>query len=100
MALHAQKDMVWSEALKSDRAGEVVAALEKEMASLQETILTQVTPDDADYAEAVSKATPGRFLLDLKRSDKYKVRGVKQGCRENREQADGQGFNYMRMLQS
>ena len=62
--------------------------------TVQATILTRILPDDPEFADAVNYACPGRFLLAIKRSLAYKVRGVKQGFREDLEQADGIGFNY------
>ena len=71
-----------------------IKALEDEVASLDATILTRVLPVDPEFAAVVKYACPGRFLLDIKRSLAYKVRGVKQGFREDLEQADGPDFNY------
>jgi hypothetical protein len=93
-AAHAQKDMNWKKALESDQKQDALAALDKELTSLQKTILTAITPEDKDWEIAVKTATPGRLLLDIKRSGKHKCRGVKQGFRENKEQADGVDFNY------
>ena len=64
------------------------------MDSLEATILTRILPEDPEFADAVKYACPGRFLLDIKRSLAYKVRGVKQGFWEDLEQAGGPGFNY------
>ena len=94
LAAHAQKDMKWEKALQSEDKAKAMAALDKELNSLQQTILTQVTSEDLDWSQAVSTATPGRLILDIKRSGMYKVRGVKQGFRENKELADGPDFNY------
>ena len=91
----AQKDMDWKCALSNIKhRDKAITALEEELASLEATILTKVNPTDADYEDAVKYACPGRLLLDIKRSLAYKVRGVKQGFREDLEQADGPGFNY------
>ena len=83
MADHAQKDMNWKKALDSEHRKPAIEALNNELTSLQKTILTEVFPTDPTYEVAVLNATPGRLLLDIKRSGKYKVRGVKQGFREN-----------------
>ena len=39
-------------------------------------------------------ATPGRMLLDIKRSGQWKARAVKQGFREDKASADGPDFSY------
>ena len=83
MADHAQKDMNWKKALDSEHRKPAIEALNNELTSLQKTILTEVFPTDPTYEVAVLNATPGRLLLDIKRSGKYKVRGVKHGFREN-----------------
>ena len=64
------------------------------MDSLEATILTRILPGDPEFADAVTYACPGRILLDIKHSLAYKIMGVKQGFREDLEQADGPGFNY------
>ena len=69
-------------------------ALEKELASLLNTILTAIPPDSPEYDRAVVEAVTGRILLDVKRSGVYKARGVKQGFKENKNFADGPNFNY------
>ena len=61
---------------------------------MEATILTRILLKDPEFADAVKYACPGRFLLDIKRSLAYKVRGVKQCFQEDLEQADGPGFNY------
>ena len=94
MADHAQKDMNWKKALDSEHRNPALEALDKELSSLQKTILTEILPSDPNYEMAVLNATPGRLLLDIKRSGKYKVRGVKQGFRENTAVTDGPDFNY------
>jgi hypothetical protein len=94
MADHAQKDMNWKKALDSEHRKPAIEALNNELTSLQKTILTEVFTTDPTYEVAVLNATPGRLLLDIKRSGKYKVRGVKQGFRENTAITDGPDFNY------
>ena len=49
---------------------------------------------DSDYERAVQEACEGRFLLNIKRSGKYKARGVKMGNLEDRILADGANFCY------
>ena len=39
-------------------------------------------------------AVTGRYLLDLRRNEACKARVVKQGFKENKITADGDGFNY------
>ena len=97
LAQTAQEDMDWKKALADTthrQNSNTIKALEDEVASLEATILTRVPPWDAEFADAVKYACPGRFLLDIKRSLAYKARGVTEGFREDLEQADGPGFNY------
>ena len=92
LAQTAQKDMDWKNALAdTTHRQNVIKALEDED---EATVLTRVLPGNPEFADAVKYAYPGRFLLDVKRSLAYKVRGVKQGSHEDLEQADGPGFNY------
>ena len=91
---HAQKDMVWSKVLASPQRQDALKALDKELNSLQNNILTEVKATDKDFDYAVRNATPGRLLLDIKRNGTYKVRGVKQGFREDKASEDGPDFNY------
>ena len=86
---HAQKDMVWSKVLASPQRQDALKALDKELNSLQNNILTEVKATDKDFDYAVRNATPGRLLLDIKRNGTYKVRGVKQGFREDKASEDG-----------
>ena len=90
----AEKDMNCKSALASDNRDKVVAAYEKELKSLLSTILTELSPEDKDWEIAINQATPGRWILDIKRSGIWKVRGVKQGFRENKVISDGPDFNY------
>ena len=94
MAAQAQSDMDWGKVLESADRDLAIAALEKEMESLLSTILTEVPPNDEEFEMACTLATPGRLLLSVKRSGQYKSRGVKQGFKEDTEQADGPNFNY------
>jgi hypothetical protein len=95
MALHATKDIDWKRALASDQADQVIASYELEMESLTNTILSKIDENDPEYEVAVKFATPGRMLLDIRRSGMYKSRGVKQGFKEfNKAQFDGPDFNY------
>ena len=87
------KDMPWAKVLRGSRRKDAIAAFDKEMSHLADLILEPILPDHAMYAEAVEKAQPGRFLLDLKRSGALKARGVQQGHLEDRS-IDGPGFNY------
>lgn len=94
LSTHAVKDLVWKQALEGTDKAAVIAALEAEIAALESTILTKITEDHPEYAEAVRNATTGRFILDRKRQGKYKARGVKQGFKEDKATADGPDFVY------
>ena len=94
MAFNATKDMSWKLALAGPDRPKVIKAYGDEVASLCDTILTRVHKGDSEYAKAVELATPGRALLDIKRSGDYKGRIVKQGFKENKTLADGPDFNY------
>jgi hypothetical protein len=94
LALAATKDMSWAKTLASSDAADAIESLEAEMESLMSTILKEIQPGDPDYSDAVNLSTPGRLLLDRRRTGKLKSRGVKQGFKEDRIQADGPGFNY------
>ena len=61
---------------------------------MESTILTRIDPDDPEFEKAKELATPGRILLDIKRSGIYKARAVKQGFKEDKAKADGADFNY------
>ena len=87
--------MSWKKGLDSNQRQAVITALDLEMTSPQKTILTTITKDDEDFALAVKTATPRRLLLDIKRSGKYKVRGVKQGFKEDKELSDSPNFNLL-----
>ena len=94
MASNAQKDMSWKKVLASEDREQAIEALNKELSSLQKTILQEILPTDPEYASAVKTATPGRILLDIKRSGMFKARAVKQGFKEDKTTADGPDFNY------
>ena len=94
LAVQAQKDISWKEALSGPMRDSAIEALHLELASLTNTILTEIGPDHPERAEAERTAITGRFLLDIKRQGKTKVRGVKHGFKENTETADGPNFNY------
>ena len=86
--------MNWKKALASDQHPEAIKTLNKELTSLQKTILTEITDAHPEWFTAKQKAVPGRILLDIKRSGEYKARGVKQGFKEDKETADGPDFSY------
>jgi hypothetical protein len=94
IAVQAQKDMSWQKALASDDRIIVTEAFNKEKASLIKCILQEMSPTDKDWETAIREATPGRWLLDIKRAGHYKCRGVKQGFKENKVISDGPDFNY------
>ena len=84
LAQPAQKDMDWKSTLSDSKHRQnAIKALTDEVDSLEATILTRILPEDPEFADAVTHARPGRFLLDIKRSLAYKVRGVKQGFWED-----------------
>ena len=93
LAFMAQKDMSWKQALASARRGEIITALQSEKNSLGR-ILTKIFPDDPKYSQAVAESVSGRYLLDERRSGQMKVRGVKQGFKEDKALADGPDFTY------
>ena len=94
LAEHSQKDMSWKKALKGPLRDRAITALHKELDWLLNTILEEITPDHPDRAKAEAEAISGRFLLDLRRSQELKARGVKHGFEENKATSDGIGFNY------
>ena len=62
--------------LKSEDADKAIASLEAEMASLMSTILIPIDRNHPEYSIALEKATPGRILLDIRRTGTFKSRGV------------------------
>ena len=94
LATNATKDTDWDITLSGPDADKTIAALQLELDSLESTILMRIHPDNEEFTVAKRLATPGRILLDIKRSGLYKARGVKQGFRENKSVADGPDFNY------
>ena len=93
LAAHAQKDIKWRDVLAGPDRKKAIEALDAELDSLCKTILEEILPSDSGWETSVECATPGRILLDIKRSGKYKARGEKQGFRENKLVADGPDFN-------
>ena len=82
LAQTTQNDMDWKKALAdTTHRQNAIKALEDEVASLKATIVTRGLPGDPAFADAVKYAWPAMFLLDIKRSLAYKIRGVKQGFR-------------------
>jgi hypothetical protein len=94
LADHSQKDMSWQKVLQGPKRGEAIEALHKELNSLCDTILEEILPNHPDRARAEAEAISGRFLLDLRRNQELKARGVKHGFKEDKATADGIGFNY------
>ena len=94
LAEHSQKDMCWKKALRGPMRDRAIEALHKELDSLLDTNLEEIPPDHPDRARAEAEAISGRFLLELRRSQELKARGVKQGFKEDKATADGLGFNY------
>ena len=94
LACVAQKDMNWAKALASPDRAKAVAARDKEINALEDTILERIDPSHPEYATAVREAINARLLLDVKRDGTWKARLVKQGFREDKATADGPDFNY------
>ena len=90
----AQKDIKWAEALNSSLRDDAITAYEKEMTSLTETILKRVDKSHPSWERIRKEAVSCRVLLDIKRNGIVKARAVKQGFKEDKASADGQGFNY------
>jgi hypothetical protein len=94
LAMVAHKDLCWSDILQTDDRDRAIKALKTEKDSLRSTILTPVSAGDAEWEAARKEAISGRYLLDLKRVGVWKVRGVKQGFKEDKSFADGPDFVY------
>jgi hypothetical protein len=94
LCLMAQKDMNWKKALQGPDAAAIIHAFEKERESLLSTVLTLIDKTDPRYEELLRIAITGRYLLDIKRDGSRKVRGVKQGFKEDKVFADGEGYSY------
>ena len=95
LAQGALKDIQWKVALESDLKEGAIKAYEKEMASLEKTILRKIDPATyANMEKARKEATSCRVLLDVKRNGTVKARAVKQGFKEDKVTADGPNFNY------
>ena len=88
------KDMSWPEALRSADRAQIIEALESAVNSLEASILEELSLNHEDYQESVRDGISGRHLLDKRRSSEYKVRGIKQGFKEDKKTADGPGFSY------
>ena len=93
LALMAQKNIQWKEALAGDDRDKAIAAFNAERDSLMSTILELLTQDHPEYETAVKEAVSGRYLLDIRRNAMWKCRGVKQGFKEDKT-IDGPGFVY------
>ena len=78
----------------------IISSFHDERDSLLSTVLTLVEKDDPEYDKLYQMAVTGRYLLDLRRNEAYKTRGVKQGFKENKitAESDGDGFNYYSQL--
>ena len=90
----AQKDIKWADALNSSLAEAAIEAYTKEMTSLTDTILKKVDSSHPEWERIRREAVSCRVLLDIKRNGIVKARAVKQGFKEDKATADGQGFNY------
>ena len=94
LAMIAQKNMKWKQALQGPDCSKAIAAFHVERDSLLDSILELLDPDHPEYGSALELAIPGRYLLDIRRNGMWKARGVKQGFREDKNTADGPGFVY------
>lgn len=94
LALIAQRDMKWNQALQGPDCDKAIAAFHVERDSLLDSILELLEPCHPEHDQAVQQAILGRYLLDIRRNGMWKVRGVKQGFREDKNTADGPGFVY------
>ena len=95
LSASSMDDISWVKALKDPALREkAIEALNKEKKALSSTILTLMSSDDADWDIAIKKAVSGRYILTIKRNGIVKARGVKQGFKEDKSQADGPQFNY------
>ena len=95
MACAAEKDMSWKRAPTGPHRNSTIEAFDKELSSLEGTMLTRLEPGTAEYEKARKESTSGRFLLDIKRSGQMKARGIKQGFKEDKESTDGfDGFYF------
>mgnify|MGYP003335372863 CR=1 FL=1 len=93
LAMHATKDTPWSKLVElyPDLA---LAAIEKELASLEKHTLRRLKPGDAECDTALKEACPGRLIGNVRRPGEVKGRGAKQGFKENIATTDGPNFNY------
>ena len=94
LAFAAQKDMDWKKAIQGPNQAKLKAAFNKERDELIRKILTPIIKSHPLRARAEAEAISGRWLLDEKRDESWKCRGVKQGHKECRLTADGPDFNY------
>lgn len=90
----ASADIPWRRALASVDRDAAIAALEKELASLERRSLTPIPPDHPDRLAAERGATPGRVVLAQKRDGRYKGRGIVRGDKQDKLLVDGAGFVY------
>ena len=82
------------EALEGPESAKAIDAFHTERDSLLDTVLVPIPDNDPDYQRCYELAIPGRYLLDVRRSEDWKARGVKQGFKENKHNADGPDFQY------
>lgn len=87
LACAATKDIPWSKLLKQYPEAAPIA-IQKELDALEKNILQLIDGHHPDRKEAVENACPGRIIGTVRRDEEVKARGVKQGFRENLEEAD------------
>jgi hypothetical protein len=87
-------DIPWKRALASPDRDAAIAALDKELSSLERRSLTPIPPDHPERLAAEQRATPGRVVLAQKRDGRYKGRGCVRGDKQDKVLLDGTGFVY------
>ena len=78
LAMLAMQDIQWKNALQGDDAVRIISSFHDERDSLLSTVLTLVEKDDPAYDKLYQMAVTDRCLLDLRRNEAYKTRGVKR----------------------
>ena len=70
-----------------------IKAISKEKESIIKRKLVLLKESDPEWTKAQRLATPGRYVLTMKRNGDAKARAIVQGCFEN-PSIDGPDFNY------
>ena len=90
----AQSELQWKQELASTNRDKVVEAFRAEIDKLTANVLTPIPAEHPEFQDAKKLATPGRFILNRKRSGAWKCRGVVRGDLQDRERLDGADFVY------